>query len=165
MRTYLLTWSPQKWPWQDLARRVREIKQQGFATMDWSCGNNKSIAQGDRLFLLRQGAEPRGLVGAGRAASVPYAAIHWRAEKARLGRKTMYVRVRWETLLNPETEAIFPREWLGQGLLSKVNWNTQISGITIHREAADVLERRWAAFLADRGKAFSLFTKAAPDET
>lgn len=163
VRAYLLTWSPKKWQWRDLAQRIREIEKRGSCTTEWSCGNNKSIALNDRLFLLRQGEEPRGIVGAGFAASVPYEAIHWREEKARAGRTTMYLKARWETLLNPESESIFPREWLNEGWLSKVNWNTQISGITIQSEAAAALEERWAAFLENRGHEFSLFRDVAPD--
>ena len=161
MSTYLLTWSPKKWRWADLAQQIGEIKKKGFYAADWSCGNNKSIARGDRLFLLRQGEEPRGIVGSGYALSAPYEEIHWRQEKARTGKTTMYLQVRWETLLNPETESIFPREWLNEGLLSKVNWNTQISGITIHPESAKVLEERWATFLHDRENEFSLFRDAS----
>lgn len=163
MSKYLLTWSPKKWQWTDLSKRISEIKKKGSCLTDWSCGNNKSIAKGDRLFLLRQGEEPRGIVGAGYAVSAPYEEIHWREEKAQLGRTTMYLKVRWETLLNPETESIFPREWLNEGLLSKVNWNTQISGITIRPEAAKVLEGRWLNFLNERGNEFSLFSNASPD--
>jgi hypothetical protein len=59
--------------------------------MDWSCGNSKSIANGDRLFLLRQGEEPRGIVGVGYAESEPYRDTHWREEKAKAGRTTMYL--------------------------------------------------------------------------
>ena len=162
MNTYLLTWSPKKWRWTDLATRITEIKKNGFCVTDWSCGNNKSIAKGDSLFLLRQGEEPRGIVGAGWAESEPFAEIHWREEKARVGRTTMYLNVRWETLLNPESESIFPREWLNEGWLSKVNWNTQISGISIRSEAAGILEERWEAFLENRGNEFSLFGNAPP---
>ena len=158
MNTYLLTWNPQKWRWRDLSRRIAEIKKKGFCVTDWSCGNNKSIAKGDRLFLLRQGEEPRGIVGAGFAESRPFEEAHWRAEKARAGRTTMYVMVRWETLLNSEKESIFPREWLNEGALSRVNWNTLISGISVRPEAAEVLEERWADFLQERGKGFSLFS-------
>ena len=161
---YLLTWSPKKWRWGDLSKNIGEIKKKGFCTTDWSCGNNKSIASGDRLFLLRQGEEPRGIVGAGFALSEPFEEIHWRTEKARLGRTTMYLRVRWETLLDPENESIFPREWLNEGLLARVNWNTQISGITIDSEAANLLERRWEEFLEGRGREFSLFRNVSPDE-
>ncbi|MCA1630900.1 MAG: EVE domain-containing protein [Acidobacteria bacterium] len=158
--TYLLTWSPKKWRWEDLPRMTREIKRKGFCVTDWSCGNNKSIAEGDRLFLLRQGEEPRGIVGAGFADSEPFEEVHWREEKARAGRTTMYLRVRWETLLDPDRESIFPREWLNEVELSKVNWNTQISGINIRPEASEVLEERWADFLDGRGKGFSLFRDA-----
>ena len=164
MSTYLLTWSPKKWQWKDLPRRISEIRKKGFCVVDWSCGNNKSIAEGDRVFLLRQGEEPRGIVGAGRAASAPFEEIHWREEKAKAGRTTMYLTVRWDTLLNPETESIFPREWLNEGALSRVNWNTQISGIIIRPEAAVELEDRWSDFLAGRGKGFSLFRDAPADE-
>lgn len=161
MSTYLLTWSPKKWRWKDLSRRIGEIRRKGYCISDWSCGNNRSIAEGDRLFLLRQGEEPRGIVGAGWAESEPYEEIHWREEKAKVGRTTMYLTVRWEKLLNPESESIFPREWLNEGVLSRVNWNTQISGITIRPEAAEVLEERWTDFLGRRGKDFSLFDSAA----
>jgi 5-methylcytosine-specific restriction protein A len=161
MSTYLLTWSPKKWPWKDLSRRISEIERKGYCVSDWSCGNNKSISEGDRLFLLRQGEEPRGIVGAGWAESEPYEEIHWREEKAKAGRTTMYLTVKWEKLLNPETESIFPREWLNEGVLSRVNWNTQISGINIRREVAEVLEERWADFLGGRGKGFSLFNSAS----
>lgn len=164
MNTYLLTWSPKKWQWTDLSRQINEIKKKGFCVFDWSCGNNKSIAKGDRLFLLRQGEEPRGIVGAGWAESEPFAELHWRAEKAQLGRTTMYVSVRWEKLLNPNRESILPREWLNEGLLSRVNWNTQISGITITHQAAELLEDRWSDFLSKKGKGFSLFSNKSPDE-
>lgn len=164
MNTFLLTWSPKKWEWRDLSRRIGEIKRKGFCVTDWSCGNNKSIAGGDRLFLLRQGEEPRGIVGAGWAASESYEAIHWRTEKARVGRRTMYVQVRWEKLLNPESESILPREWLNEGALSKVNWNTQISGISIQPAAAAALEQRWGDFLTERAQGFSLFRDEWPDE-
>lgn len=163
MDTYLLTWSPKKWRWTDLSKRIAEIKKTGFCVTDWSCGNNKSINEGDRLFLLRQGEEPRGIVGAGWAESEPFEAVHWREEKARVGRTTMYINVRWQTLLNPESESIFPREWLNEGPLSGVNWNTQISGITIRPGAAEVLEKRWADFLEGRGREFSLFGEFAPE--
>ena len=161
MGTYLLTWSPRRWQWEELSKRIGEIRRKGFCITDWSCGNNKSIAKGDRLFLLRQGEEPRGIVGAGWAESESYEEIHWREEKARAGRTTRYVRVRWERLLNPERESIFPREWLNKGVLSNVNWNTQISGITIRPDAAEVLEHEWSDFLEDRGKSFSLFSGGA----
>ena len=163
MSTYLLTWNPRKWKWEDLPSRIKEIKKKGFAKTDWSCGNSKRIAEGDRVFLLRQGEEPRGICGAGWADSESYAGTHWREEKAKIGRTTRYVNVRWEVLLDAENESIFPREWLNERPLSEVNWNTQISGITVPARAAEELEERWAEFLEGRGGGFSLFSKSIDD--
>lgn len=162
MITYLLTWSPKKWEWTDLSRRIADIRRKGFCITDWSCGNTKSINKGDRLFLLRQGEEPRGIVGAGWAESESYEEIHWRQEKAKAGRTTMYVQVRWEKLLNPNNESILPREWLNEGILSRVNWNTQISGISIRPDVTEELEMKWSDFLNERGKGFTLFRQASP---
>jgi 5-methylcytosine-specific restriction protein A len=157
MTTYLLTWNPQKWPWEDIQDSIDEVAKKGFAKFSWSCGNSKRIIKGDRVFLLRQGVEPRGICGSGWAESSSYEEIHWREEKAEKGRTTRYVKVKWDVLLNAETESIFPREWLNDPHLSDVNWNTQISGINIRSEVAEVLEERWADFLDERGKSFSLF--------
>ena len=163
MATYLLTWNPQKWPWKDIQDSIKEISKQGSTKFSWSCGNSKRIVKGDRVFLLRQGLEPRGICASGWAESSSYEELHWRTEKAKKGRTTRYVKVRWDVLLNAETESIFPREWLDDPPLSDVNWNTQISGITIRSEVADVLEERWADFLEGRGKRFSLFRHEPQD--
>jgi 5-methylcytosine-specific restriction enzyme A len=150
MQTFLLTWNPQKWPWEDLQESIDEVARRGFSEFTWSCGNSKRIVKGDRVFLLRQGVEPRGIVASGRAVSASFEEIHWREEKARRGRTTRYVKVRWEVLLNPDSESVFPREWLNVPPLSDVNWNTQISGINIPDQVASVLEERWDEFLRSR---------------
>lgn len=157
MTTYLLTWNPKKWAWIDLQTYIDEIARDGHSSSDWSCGNNKGIVKGDRVFLLRQGEEPRGICGSGRSDSEVYEGAHWREVKAKAGKVTRYVSVRWDVLLDAERESIFPREWLNSPPLSSVNWNTLISGINIPDDVAEELEERWAEFLRRRGEEFSLF--------
>ena len=49
--TYLLTWNPNNWPWDNLEDAVR-VTAEGRPVDDrWSCGNTKRIRVGDRLFL------------------------------------------------------------------------------------------------------------------
>jgi hypothetical protein len=124
MATYLLTWNPQKWPWLDLQEDLAELARENSVTFRWSYGNSKRIVEGDRVFLLRQDLEPRGILASGKVVLGSFEETHWREEKARKGRTTRYVTVRWEVLLNPETESIFAREWLNEPPLSDVNWNT-----------------------------------------
>lgn len=157
MTTYLLTWNPKKWEWVGLARHIGALAARGYYRSDWSCGNTKGIAKGDRVFLLRQGLEPRGICGSGCADSPVYEDTHWSEAKAEKGKVTRYVRVKWDVLLDAERESIFPREWLNEPPLSEVNWNTQISGIRIPEGAAAELEERWAEFLENRGERFTLF--------
>lgn len=162
MTTYLLTWNPKKWEWVGLRKCIREIGARGFYRSDWSCGNTMGIVRGDRVFLLRQGLEPRGLCGSGRADSAVYEDTHWREAKAEQGKVTRYVRVKWDVLLDAEREPILPREWLNEPPLSRVNWNTQISGIRIPDDVAEELEERWAEFLEGKGRGFSLFGGEPP---
>lgn len=151
MPTYLLTWNPVKWHWADLQECVDEAKARGYFDTDWSCGLSKGIEEGDRLFILRQGVEPRGIFGSGHATSGVFERPHWDTEKAAAGKAARYVRLRFDTLLNPEAEPILPREWLGRGPLAPMHWATQISGVTLPDEVAGALEGEWARFLETRG--------------
>jgi hypothetical protein len=130
---YLLTWNPQKYDWQDLPQLVRKLTNAKSATTTWSCGNRKNIAKGSRVFLHRQGAAPRGIVGCGRTVEIPKEYDSWRSN----GTKTSYVKVRWEIL---SEEPLIHEAQLKQGLLSKVHWSTQRSGICIPQGAQMAME-------------------------
>lgn len=68
MAAYLLTWNPRHW---SVAGMAAELAETGAARADWTTVSRK-IREGDQVLFLRQGAEPRGIVGAGRALGVPY---------------------------------------------------------------------------------------------
>jgi len=129
--TYLLTLNPAVWD--------GEITN----PCDWSCGNNKRIRNGDRLFLLRQGTEPRGMVASGRSQTDVF------EDDEGVRRVRMVI----DTLLDPDTEEILPRErlvGLNAGLSKPMHWGTQISGTRIPDAVAERLEAAWAKFLAGR---------------
>jgi len=77
MATYLLTWNPKRWQWENLEECVRAIEKRGYYKDSWSCGVTKKIRPGDRVFLIKLGAEPRGIVASGRAVSKVYKDKHW----------------------------------------------------------------------------------------
>lgn len=162
MPTYLLTWNPDKWHWADIQECVDKAKREGSFLTRWSCGLSKGIERGDRVFILRQGAEPRGIFGSGHAISGVFEDDHWAEEKVAQGKPARYIRVNFDTLLNPEAEPILPREWLGRGALVRMHWSTQISGILIPDDVAAALEEEWEGFLATRGS--TLFAGAERPE-
>ncbi|OQB43693.1 MAG: HNH endonuclease [Candidatus Hydrogenedentes bacterium ADurb.Bin179] len=148
MNTYLLTWNPKRWNW-DMDEDLASINTQGFSDGRWSCGRTRRIEPEDRIYLLRQGVEPRGIVASGYAKSTPYEDDHWDINRKD---KALYIDVRLDTLLVPEKEGILPLVQLQKGYLAEVNWNTQSSGISISSNVSDVLDRKWRDFLEEHGQ-------------
>ena len=148
MNTFLITWNPNRWEW-NMSNNIVALKRRGFFDSRWSCGRNKSIKAGDRLFLLRQGREPRGILASGFATSEPYLDEHW--DNNRSG-DALYVKARFDSLLDPERDGVLPLSRLQDGPLGAVNWKTQSSGISVAATAAAELERRWNSFLEERGQ-------------
>jgi 5-methylcytosine-specific restriction protein A len=138
MPTYLLTWNPHQHPNVPDLGGLRP-----GSRWVWSCGRRRFMPRGSRVFLLRQGVEPKGIVASGRTTSAVYQDEHWDPEKARSGRKANHVEVRFD-VVKASPPNLLPRAILADGILGKVHWDTPSSGIEIPAEAARVLERLWA---------------------
>ena len=140
--TFLFTWNPRVYQWRDLRADIRRLRRRGVLPTDWSCARSKQIRQGARVFLLRQGVEPRGIVASGRATSDWYEGPGWR----HAGVPCNYVDVAFDVLLDPAREPILLREALPGGM----HWDTQVSGIRVPDEVARRLEKLWQSFLRRR---------------
>jgi 5-methylcytosine-specific restriction protein A len=148
--TYLLTWNPRHWPWTNLEEMV-ELTARGRSVDDqWSCGNTKRIRAGDRLFLMRQGEEPKGIMAAGWATSGTYEGPHWDVARRERGDKTLYVDLRFERILDPDVDEILTLDRLQDDPLASVNWATPASGIQI-KQGTDHLERLWSELVGQYG--------------
>jgi 5-methylcytosine-specific restriction protein A len=145
MATYLLTWNPKRWHWDNLQEEVEKLNEQEFLIDRWSVGVSKRVKRGDRLFLIRLGKEPKGIIGSGVAESDVFEADHWDDDKYAAGVPANYVNVRFDNLLNPENEAILPRQELNS--LGNMHWSSQSSGTQIPDGVANRLENLWADFL------------------
>ena len=143
MKTYLLLWNPEKWDWETLEQDIRRVDLTGRCSQRWSCGNTKSIQAGDRIFLLKVGAEPKGIIAAGFATSTPFLEKHW-SEK---NKEALYIDVDFEVLLNPDKEPILTVDILNTGNLAQQNWLPMASGISVKSELVDELEAVWFDFL------------------
>lgn len=137
MATFLLTWNPKKSDWE-LPDDIVTLKRKGTLERRWSCGSNKHIFPGDRVFMLRQGPEPRGIIGSGSVTTGSHEDDHWDESR---GGVALYVYVAWDTL---SERPIIERKRLDDARFSGVHWNSQSSGITIKAEVARRLEDEWA---------------------
>lgn len=152
MPTWLLTWNPKYYDWEnpeDEEEAVpvlqKKISETGTASMTWSCGPNKRIKTGDRVFIIRLGVEPKGIVASGYAASDVYEMPHWDPVKAAAGEWKRYIDVRFDKVLSSERDKILPLQLLR--VISPVtHWTPICSGMHIPEEVAQKLIKVWKDF-------------------
>jgi 5-methylcytosine-specific restriction protein A len=143
MSAFLLTWNPARWPWANLAEVIQQTAEGRPYATQWSTGNTRKIARGDRVFLLKQGDEPRGIIAAGRVTSHEvYHAPHYDPQRAAQGDTAPHADVEFERILDP-AEALSVAD-IDQGPLAKVYWQPLASGNELPEAAAEALEERWA---------------------
>lgn len=140
--TYLLTWNPKRWVWDSLAEDARQSAAGDLVNKRWSSGNTTRITAGDRVFLIRLGAEPRGIVASGWACGEPRPDTHWDAERAERDETALFVEAEYECVLDPETQPPLPHSELLRRL-PEFNWSPQASGHQVPAAVARVLEEMW----------------------
>ena len=62
MNTFLFIWNPEKGIWKDLDESIEILRNTGYVSEPRSCISHKKIKIGDRVFLLRLGKEPKGII-------------------------------------------------------------------------------------------------------
>jgi 5-methylcytosine-specific restriction protein A len=155
-RTYLLTWNPARWTWTNLDEQLAASAAGKPVIEKWSTGNTRSIEEGDRLFLLKLGEDPRGLMGAGHAVGSVTEDPHWDPVRRERGDTTPRVQVRFERLV--ARDSVLPVEALRTGPLGEIHWSPQSSGTQVPTHLAAALEEVWERFQPHAG------ASASPDE-
>lgn len=140
MNTFLLVWNSKRWKWDDLNARKNDIKKNGFFERNWSCGNTTKIQIGDRVFLIRLGEEPKGIIASGKVIKERHRGKHWDPDE---DKSIWFVTIRFDRLLNPDEEPILYRENLNNQKLQPMHWDSQMSGVQIPDNVAMNLELKW----------------------
>lgn len=145
--TFLITWNSQKWDWTDLQESIEHLDNVGYKVRRWSCGKSKNIKKGDRVFLVRLGEEPKGIMGSGYAKSSCYIAPHWDGIH---GKTANYIDIEFDILINPDKNILFDRNDLDKVDPNKIQqWFPRQSGISIKPEILSLLESNWFDFIAE----------------
>ncbi|WP_238904365.1 McrB family protein [Ruegeria alba] len=142
-KNWLLSWNPSKWNWDTLARDRATTINGEKADNRWRCSSSKP-REGDRVFLVRTGNPPKGVVAVGKVTRSPYEAEHWEQSRADADETTRFVDVAFDSVRDATTDEIVPLEEL-QSREPGQEWNPQSSGIEIKAKAARSLERLWKA--------------------
>ena len=147
MATYLLAWNPNRWQWDDLADFVDSFNRGEVSIDRWSCGRNKNIAAGDRVWFIRLGEDPRGIFGYGTVVTPSYEDAHWDDPT----KTTQYVEYQIDSIVNPETDQIIPRTRLDDPPFDSMHWDTQMSGVSIPDDVAISLHQEWSRLVDGDG--------------
>jgi hypothetical protein len=144
MKAYLFGWNPTKWKWADMDADIAKLKAEGKLVENWSIASHKTAQSGDRAYVIRLGAEPKGIFASGHIVSEPYLAF-------RNGRQRYRIDIELDVMLNPGRQPILSMDILKTGRLADQNWTPQASGISIKPYLEDELENVWLSFLDDNG--------------
>lgn len=137
---YLLTWNPTMFDFSNFDKEAKLVGERGEGDLGWSTGNRQSAPIGARVFLMRQGQEPKGLVGVGRITGSITPQPHWDPKQREQGKTYLMAPIRWQTLQE------LPVLLLDQ-LISEFDqpalWNAPAGGVEIPAEIAARLEHAW----------------------
>ena len=149
MNTWLFIWNPKLYAWDGWLDSCTELKsdleQCGIAYLKWTCGVNKSIHTGDRIFLIRLGEEPRGIVASGHAASDVFEGIHWDLSKRKSGQKARRVYIKLDKIIDHKSGQVLTYAEL-EKLSTQYCWSPRCSGVSIPKNVADALEQKWVEY-------------------
>lgn len=140
-RAWLLTFNKDKWNWDGFAEQCESTKEGKTYDDSWTC-SSKSPQIGDEVFLIKLGEKPRGLIGHGTVLSEPYIRESYDSTKAATGKTERAIDVRFDYLINYESEKILSQEELMEKC-SEQHWSPQSSGIKIKPEVLPVLRELW----------------------
>jgi hypothetical protein len=154
----ILTWNPAKTPWDDddYLDAIGQTTTGRSVESNWSTGNRADgVLDGDRVFLLRQGREGRGIIASGTASTEIYSAAHWN----KASETANYVDLEWECVVAVENR--LPTENLRR-LIPAQWWQPQSSGSFVKPELVSEFEQLWSDHLARIGRRENAGHDSAP---
>jgi 5-methylcytosine-specific restriction enzyme A len=138
-RTFLLTWNPKAWIWEDFDIMISDVQTKGSKRMSWSCGRSKNIQPDDQFYLMRVGKSKPGIVGFGVVKSHPFTGPHFSEQD----KTAQYVDIEFDTLLDVEKEdPVLSLQTLKQEMPDQL-WTPQASGTSIKTAYVDKLDKLW----------------------
>ncbi len=143
MASYLLIWDPNKWDWRNIGELADQVKRGVPVTKTWSCGTARRIFTRDRIFVMRQGREPRGIIAVGRVTRGSYQAKELETQDGTPPATSFFVDIQFDALIEPQREAVIPRTRLMDPSLTGFAWETRQSGQQLPEDIAAVLEKIW----------------------
>ncbi|MDP9081972.1 MAG: HNH endonuclease [Bacteroidota bacterium] len=150
MNTYLFSWNPDNWPFDERFDNIEEIRITGSTRQRWSVAAHKQVRPGDRAFIVKVGKTfgRQGIFGSGKIVSWPFLSPHWQDQDKMVER----IIIEFDTLLDPETQSTLLVDVIKKEIREHQVWMPQHSGIAISKDVTNKLEVLWIAFNGGRAQ-------------
>jgi len=146
---YLLTFNPRLWAWDDYEEFLDQVRRNRMFEGQWSTGSRtRDIGPGDRVYLLRQGSEPRGIIASGEVASEAYQEENWRDDGSRW--LANYVDVDWKEAVPLDDPLPLATLRAAAPDVQKKVWEPQSGGTRLAPDHAAITARLWSEHVGKR---------------
>jgi 5-methylcytosine-specific restriction enzyme B len=139
---WLFSWNPNNWEWDDLPEFVSKTASGKSVITSWSCSNGQA-AVGDKAWLVRLGAPPKGIMATGNIVKAPYDNTHWDQAKAATGETCKFVDIEFTKVVDIYKDKFLTLDDLSAITIDKQSWTPQSSGIEVKKRSAGLLEKLW----------------------
>ena len=145
INTWLLAWNPKNYDWENVEKPydyntvISNTKKQGAYSDTWRCVS-KNTKTGDRIFIIRLGQNPKGIIATGYAVSDSY--IDEYDDGIISNNKLRIVDICITGFLDYHTEPLISQDLLKEKFPEQ-QWSPQGSGISIKPDAAKWLIEEW----------------------
>ena len=139
----IFAWDPEesKWTAEKYKEACLKVKNaEKYLIRDWKCGRKDEIEKGTEVFIIKVGAEPKGIIGHGYIKTLP--------TKKYDEDKKWWVDIEFDKLLDYENEKILKTEDLIDKL-SEQNWKNGIQnpGTKIKETVVPRLRKMWSKLI------------------
>jgi 5-methylcytosine-specific restriction enzyme A len=129
-----MTWKESGWPHENLVRMARVRDEDGHVDEPWRIMAYTKAAEGDRVWVLRQGRGPKGVFAAGRIVGAPALG------DAGNGKTQMMVPVRFEAFVDPKKHFLIDEDSVAR-VLKPQQIRAPASGYVIDDEQSTAFEK------------------------
>lgn len=159
---WLLTWNPDKWSegdWQqtNFNNLVERSNKGEGEEISWAC-DNSHVEVGDRVYLMKTGDMPRGIIAAGNATSPSYMGPHHNPEKRKSGEESRHINVKFDRITDGFSGDLLVQDML-RDIFPKQEWSPQQSGIAIEDDYLPTLDKLWKGHIGKYDAPLETFSK------
>lgn len=140
-RAWLITWNPANWTWDNYEEWCVDTKNGIAHEIAWTCASKQPMI-GDEVFLIKTGAQPRGIMAHGYVSTEAYEAPHYDPDKVAEGVTSNHIDVEFDWIQNYENEPMLMQDSLKEKYPQQ-QWSPMGSGIEIKEPILTMVKEEW----------------------